>query len=64
MPPVTISRARAAGSTMIRMLREGATSELCSWVAKARGSPVALPTKTENSKRHSVSARRIASSIT
>ena len=46
---MTISSARAAGSTMIRMLRAGATSELCSWVANARGSPSATPTKTENS---------------
>ena len=61
-PPVTISRARAVGSTMIMMLREGATSELCSRVAKARGSPSAMPTKSENSKRLSVSALRIASS--
>ena len=38
-PPVTISRTRAAGSSMIRMLRDGATRELCSCVAKARGSP-------------------------
>ena len=34
---------------MIRMLRDGATSELCSRVAKARGSPSARPTKTLNS---------------
>ena len=41
-PPVTTSSARCAGSTMTRMLRAGATSELCSWVAKARGSPSAV----------------------
>ena len=38
------------------MLRAGATSELCSRVAKARGSPSTRPTKTLNSKRETSSA--------
>ena len=60
--PVTISSTRAAGSTRIRMLRDGATSELCSWVANARGWPSTRPTNTLNSKREICSALRIASS--
>src|SRR5688572_21614695 len=47
---------------MIRMLREGATRELWSWVAKARGSPSAVPTNSENSARLCCSALRMASS--
>src|SRR4029453_15339753 len=47
---------------MIRMLRAGATRELWSWVAKARGSPSADPTKSENSTRLCCSALRMVSS--
>lgn len=44
------------------MLRAGATSLLCSWVAKARESAPLRPTKTLNSNRETCSACRIASS--
>ena len=57
--PVTISSSRAAGSTMTRTLREGAESEACSRSAKARASPSAAPTNTENSNLDTCSAARI-----
>src|SRR3954452_11051740 len=61
--PVTISRSLAAGSTSTRTDRSGVTKVACSRSANGRVSPSDRPTNTENSIRLSVSASRIALSI-